>query len=320
MASNISDFAERIDRDWEKLTFSNDFIFCKTMLNPELCKEVLETILDMEIEHIEYVGRQETIDTVPGDKTIRLDVYVRDGEGTMFNVEMQTTDKGELPRRTRYYQSLIALDQIKRGESYYKLGDAYVIFICKFDLFGRGRRVYSFENACLEEAIALGDGAHTIFLAAPVEKGSPRDKLDEFLDYVATGKVSGEFSERLDKAVKGILDSRKWRLEYMMLEARDQLNYGRGREEGYSKGVADGYDKGQADGYDAGKADGYDKGQADGYDAGKADGYDKGQEDAQKRIAGLVNALIAQGRGGEIPEIIADPKRIEELCQSYGIE
>ena len=91
-----------IDAGWDDLTIINDFVFCKTMLNPELCKDVLEAILQVPIERIEYVGRQEELDTDPENKGVRLDVYVRDGRGTVYDVEMQSSDTRELPQRTRY--------------------------------------------------------------------------------------------------------------------------------------------------------------------------------------------------------------------------
>lgn len=133
---------QAIDAGWSCLTIKNDFVFCKAMLNSELCRDVLEVILQVPIERVEYVGRQETLDTEPEDKGVRLDVYVRDGEGTVYNVEMQSSNTYELPQRTRYYQALMALDQIDRGERYNRLRDSYVIFICDFDPFGDGQRVY----------------------------------------------------------------------------------------------------------------------------------------------------------------------------------
>lgn len=110
-----------IDAAWDDLTITNDFVFCKAMLNPELCKDVLEAILQVPIERIEYVGRQEELDTDPENKGVRLDVYVRDGKGTVYDVEMQSSDTRELPQRTRYYHALMALDQIGRGERYNRL-------------------------------------------------------------------------------------------------------------------------------------------------------------------------------------------------------
>lgn len=39
---------------WENLKISNDFMFAKVMRNPELCKEMLERLLEITIDYIEY--------------------------------------------------------------------------------------------------------------------------------------------------------------------------------------------------------------------------------------------------------------------------
>ena len=57
-----------------------------------------------------------------------MDVYVKGEDQTVYNVEMQTTNTGELPRRSRYYQGLIDMDLIEKGEPYSKLNKSYVIF------------------------------------------------------------------------------------------------------------------------------------------------------------------------------------------------
>lgn len=56
---------------------------------------------------------------------------------------MQSTDKKNLPKRTRYYQGMIDLNIINKGEDYNKLKKSYVIFICDYDEFGLGRHIYS---------------------------------------------------------------------------------------------------------------------------------------------------------------------------------
>ena len=71
-------------------------------------------------------------------KSVRLDVYVWDGKGTVYDIEMQVTSAKELPKRTRYYQSMIDLQMIDKGQSYKKLNPSYVIFICRFDIFDTG--------------------------------------------------------------------------------------------------------------------------------------------------------------------------------------
>ena len=39
---------------WERMTLADNFIFCKVMEeNPEVCKELLEMLLDIKIDRIE---------------------------------------------------------------------------------------------------------------------------------------------------------------------------------------------------------------------------------------------------------------------------
>lgn len=64
---------------------------------------------------------------------------------------MQPTKRGHLPKRSRYYQGMIDLELIEKGELYDKLKRSYVIFICRFDLFGKNRCIYTFENRCVED-------------------------------------------------------------------------------------------------------------------------------------------------------------------------
>lgn len=37
------------------------------------------------------------------------------GKGTIYDIEMQVTDTKELPKRTRYYQSMLDLQMIDKG-------------------------------------------------------------------------------------------------------------------------------------------------------------------------------------------------------------
>lgn len=312
MEDRAAGIIQGIEDTWERLTIKDDFVFCKAMLDEDLCREVLEAILHIHIERLEYLGQQEPIDLTPQTKGIRLDVYVRDDQGTVFNVEMQAVNTRELPQRARYYQSLMTLHQLERGLPYRDLRGAYVIFVCDFDLFGKGRRVYSFQNRCDEDgALALGDGARTVFLSAasPTDKAAG-DRVNEFLDYVASGNVRGELSSHLDKAVEHVLDNTEWRLEYMMLAVRDQLNVDKGREIGLQLGIEQGKAAGLAEGIEQGKAEGL----AQGIEQGKATGLAEGIE--QGKAAGLAQG-IERGKAAGLAEGIEQGKA-EGLAE--GIE
>ena len=144
---------------------------------------------------------------------------------------MQVSHTKELPKRSRYYQSMIDLQLIDKGQLYDELKRSYVIFICPFDLYGKGRHIYTFENICKEDgSIFMGDEAVKIFLNAKGTLDDVSDELKAFLDYVAGKKPKDDYVERLEEAVKEAKKNREWRHEYMTLLMRDQENVKKGEE------------------------------------------------------------------------------------------
>lgn len=230
---------------YDQLTLADDFLFCKVMQNAELCKELLRRILHIEIEKIEYTDYQKTLDDTIDGKSIRMDVYVKDEKHTIFDIEMQTTDTKELPRRSRFYHSCIDKSQLSKGNSYNQLTDSFVIFICTFDLFGKGLAKYSFDTICKENhQIVLEDGRHTVFVNT---KGQTEDAgLEEFLNYLNTGEfANSDFLSYLNREVELASKNQQWREEYDMLIAREQFLVDSGREEGREIGREIGREEGR---------------------------------------------------------------------------
>ena len=142
----MSDFGKKLD----EATIQNNFVFGKTMeLYPDLCRRLLEFVLKTKITSIRYPEREKTIDARSDAKGIRLDVFVEEvNDERWFDVEMQITDSANLAKRMRYYQGLIDIDKLKRGQHYSELGESYIIFICPFDHFKGGCHVYTFRERC----------------------------------------------------------------------------------------------------------------------------------------------------------------------------
>ena len=235
-----------VGTSWEELGICNDFLFGKVMQNPELCKELLKRILpELEIERIEYPELQKTIKFDADAKSVRLDVYVRDEKQTIYDIEMQVTDTKELAKRTRFYQSMIDLQMIDKGQSYKQLKPSYIIFICPFDMFDKGRHLYTFQNICKEDhKILLKDEATKIFLNAHGYMDDVSDKLKAFLDYVAGKSTEDTFVKKLELAVKEAKRNREWRYEYMTLLMRDQENIEQGIKQGMEQGIKQGMEQG----------------------------------------------------------------------------
>lgn len=216
---------KRKQKALDELTIVDDFMFGAVMSEPKRCKPLLEYILGVEIERIEYPDLQKTIDKQYKSKAVRLDVYVADGKGTVYNIEIQTTKKKNLPKRTRYYQGMIDLNIIDKGKDYTNLKKSYVIFICTYDSFGAGRYVYTFENQCQEDSsIYLGDDATKIILNTEGAVGNINEDLKDTLGFMAGRKPKGNYAKGLEHAVDEVKESEKWRREYMTLFMRDKEN------------------------------------------------------------------------------------------------
>ena len=228
-------------RTWEELKIKDGFIFAKVMRDKRLCKMLLERLLQTKIKDIVYLEDEKAIDIEKDAKSVRLDVYIEDGN-RVFDLEMQTTDKGNLPQRSRYYQGMIDLNTIEKGENYKKLKESYVIFICTFDPFHQGKAQYTFENLCLEDKnLKLNDGAKKVFFNARDYRTAENEDVREFLKYVSGDESDNPFVKEIDEKVAQVKESKEWRLEYMTLlmreaEIREEAEE-KGREEGREEGI-----------------------------------------------------------------------------------
>ena len=172
------------EKAWEELQIKNDFLFAKVMRDKKICSELLEKLLHIKVQNIVYLEEDKKIDIKWDAKSIRMDVYIEDGN-RVFNLEMQTTDKKDLSFRSRYYQGMIDLNTIEKGESYRRLKESYVIFICTFDPFHQGKAQYTFENFCTEDRrLKLNDGMKKVFFNAKDYENAEDDEIREFLKYV----------------------------------------------------------------------------------------------------------------------------------------
>ena len=242
-------FGRRGRRD---IPLENDAMFAEVMRRKDLCIGLLETIFEgRRIRDIVYEDglspeAQKYIAFNPGNKSIRLDVYFEDGD-TAYDIEIQKADKGNLPKRTRMYSSMMDANMLDKGLEYEQLKDSYVIFICMFDPFEKGLARYTFRSICEEaEGLPLGDGRCIMFLNTKGSIGELGSDMDAFFGYInggvssiGTGKDSGnEFVERLDECVLDINGDEDWRQGYMKYELNLIEKYKDGEAKGISIGEA----------------------------------------------------------------------------------
>ena len=275
-------------KKYEELDITDPFIFAKVMSEKELCKPLLENILNIKIRDIVYVDYEETIQMTAKSKGIRLDIYVEDDDNTVFNLEMQTTTYKELPKRSRYYQGIIDLNMIEKDESYDILKESYVIFICTFDFFEKGRSVYEFENVCLEDSeIKLNDGTHKIFLNTKGDKSDINKELKSLLEYFDGSEPESELTRRIDRKVIAARKNERWRREYMSLQMEMNLKYREGLKAGEEKG--------------------------------RALGQSEGKIETQKNINRLNKILLSEKRYDDLEKSAQDIEYQNKLMKEYDI-
>lgn len=227
-------------KSYEELEFSDDFMFKRVMMDPEISRGVLERILGVRIDRVEYPEMDKQIDTAYEVRGIRMDVYLKD-DNTRYDIEMQTKPKKAIGRRSRYYQSSVDMDAIDKGEDFLDLKDSMIIFICTFDPFGRKRHLYSFKTMCEQDAaVDLDDGTVKIILNTKGTMDDVSPEMIRFLKFVENmNSVRTDDDELLARIRKRILTeriSKEGRQEYTMFQMYYNDTLREGREEGREEG------------------------------------------------------------------------------------
>jgi len=205
---------------YEELQFTDDFMFGKVMEDKELCRDVLECLLDEPVGELRDVHTEKQLRYTADGKPIRLDVYTRDHK-SVYDAEMQNLnhrrlEELELPKRSRFYQSMMDVDYLQKGGAYQSLPDGKVLIICTFDPFGKGKAKYVFENRCEDKPeLSLRDGTAKIFYNCTCLSREMPEGLRAFYDFILTGASSSALTRRIASAVDRARRNEEWRSDYM---------------------------------------------------------------------------------------------------------
>ena len=242
-----------LQKKWESLTFTDNFIFSRVMHNEHICRQVVELILGVRIGEIRYLSAQDEHKTDPDSMRIIMDVFLRD-ENRIINVEVQTGHKKELPKRSRYYQSVADVSTTSTGTKYRDLPENILIFICTFDPFDRDFPRYTFQYICNEDKqLKLKDGSLRIFLNTKATKLSALDqKLQAFYHYLQDGVVESDLTQTISDSITTLKNNSIERRFYMTLALKMadleydayENGFDRGHEAGLQQGIEQGLERG----------------------------------------------------------------------------
>ena len=231
---------------YEKLTIRNKFMFGKVTQNPVIAQKMADLLTPVEIGAVTETEREKFLQHRSSSKYVKLDMYLEDENGRVVDTEMQNKSNNkmvqeELPLRIRYYQGMIDQEILSSGTDYIFLKETYIIFICTYDPFGKGKYVYHFHMTCDEdESIQLHDKMNWIFYNTTADLSDAPEGIKKFLSYVENEHAEDEFTRLLDKEVKNARLNEEWRSEYLKTYVNDMDMKREGYLEGEEHGKAEG--------------------------------------------------------------------------------
>ena len=302
-----------LHKKYQELELSNNFIFQKYMKNEENCKKVISEILGREVERIEYPTVERFIKERVDSKGVRLDVYFK-GDDEIYNIEMQTADKKNIDKRSRYYHSIIDIENANEGIAYNSLVDTYVVFICTFDPFGENEYKYTFKNTCLENPDTnFDDGNTTIVVNTKGVNGNISDDLKTFLNALEGVFSSNDYSVKIKEEVDRIKMLNVYEEEYMF----EELHRAEMEAEAREKGMKEGLEEGRIVGIEEGKKVGIEEGRKEGIEEGKKVGIEEGRKEGLKEgEILLVKKLLLNNSKEDLIKMGIEEALIEQALES----
>jgi len=231
-------------KKFQDLTFTDHYMFEKVLQNKDICKQLLERLLKIKIEKLEFPELEKEISPYYETRGVRLDVYIKDSD-QVFDIELQNYTELNLPLRTRYYQSMLDIDNLIKGQHYSELPTSFIIFICTFDPFKQELPIYTFVSKCLESScLTLEDKATKKFFNAKAYNKEEDVEIKAFLEYICKQEPVDAFTNEIHSLVHKIKLQEQSKKEYETMNIHDQDTFYRGKKEGLQEGIQQGLQQG----------------------------------------------------------------------------
>ena len=140
------------------------------------CMEVvLRAVLGNDRLRVTEVITQQSVPNLYG-RAVRFDALATDGE-TIYDVEIQRSDEGAIPRRARFNSSMIDSREVSKGTLFPDLPEIYVIFITEHDVWKRGKPLYTVRRTFEDTEEVFNDGTHILYVNGECQNESPLGRL-----------------------------------------------------------------------------------------------------------------------------------------------
>ena len=186
----------------EELNLLDDFLFGTLISHPVYGERfagiLVKTILNRDVKILKIVSQMNYYGQDTNRHGARLDVYIEEEDGvaqgdvqlsSIYDIEPDQNDdkisKEALPRRVRFYRSVIDSRSLQSGSDYNRLKNVIIIMLLPYDPFGYDRMMYTVRNTCLEEPeMEYNDGALNLFIYTRGKSGIISQELKALMQYL----------------------------------------------------------------------------------------------------------------------------------------
>ena len=243
----------------QDLNMMDSFLFEAATEDMENAKKIATIIIRRATGHLVenlIIESQKQLKGLTLDKHgIRMDLYMQETSSVednasilrLYDIEPIKYYEKDLPRRSRFYQSLMDSKLLPSKSRYQNLPDMITIWILPYDPFGDDRMIYIVKNIVVENKdLVYNDGITKIFLYTKGTKGGSKE-LKDFLTYMENTTLSNAVDKELQE-LQEIVNNVKGREDvgecYMTLQEMIDYEKRDSYEDGLKNGHKNGLDNG----------------------------------------------------------------------------
>ena len=236
-----------------------DAVFRKMAESIEFCEEILRVFLQEPKLRVVSNHSQHSVTSIEG-RSVILDAYCELEDGRKVNVEVQNANNTDHQRRVRYYSSVLTTSLMKKGDSFDKVPNICIVYVCNFDIFGLNKSLYVIKRIIDKTEVELDNGLQEIYIS-PINDGSLIAELmrvfiesDVYnLKFPVTSEMKLRFNretkgEKMTEALRGVYEALREEVDRESMKAAMREGMEKGMEEGRARGMEEGRAEGRAEG------------------------------------------------------------------------
>ena len=225
-------------RETQIISITDDFMFKAVFSDRNLLYDLLKRVLpNASIGRLNHIIAENTVKLFDDTHGVRMDIFA-ENRRQMFTTEMQKEIAKFPVKRARYSGAAADVNSLKKGVSYEKLKDCYVIVISPKDPFGQNRMVYSAEMKFSSGEQLPSAGKKVIYVYCGGTEGrEDYPDLVPFCRYVMGEHPDDAFVKKIDAKVRYYSRNRDWRMKHMEWEQYRMELSRRAEEKGEKRGI-----------------------------------------------------------------------------------